>query len=332
MAVTFGTITLLLLAIRVGFASLFPNNWIASFIPMAIISVTLLILSKKDRLGWWGKAFLRQVQKNQKGKRALFFYGEAIFLIGLLSMSIYAINLGNDSHLESVKKDMILHVPALRDKTVLDNEIKNTAPIDLVKEILAGLLVMPIVIITEFPKFAALLSAMNDEYHGWVLNLYSISLVEYCEIFGMLVFYRITLGKKSGMLTNMANMAQTDEVKELFKGMSESEIISKATTDKECEKSCMENRPCYACSMCSRKITKHSLEDIAQMNVQEEISNIVQKRAETIPKNLYGIFAECCRNNIDVSPMSINDEGLKTYQCRQCHRIFYNKPPKHEAQ
>lgn len=191
--IIFGTVSLTLLAVRFVINQFVTKNFWISFVIMASISVALLVLAKKEKLGWWGKMFLRQMIKNQKGKRALFFYGEAFFVITMMLGTIYAINVGSSMGLADVKKDMIAHVPELQSQQKMDNMVKNTPPIELAKDILIGLTVLPIAVLTEFPKIAVMVSAINDTFHGWILNLYSITLIEYLEIFGMMIFYRFAL-------------------------------------------------------------------------------------------------------------------------------------------
>jgi hypothetical protein len=60
---------------------------------------------------------------------------------------------------------------------------------------LIGLVSLPGELICDFPTFALKMSIVDDQFHGLMLNLYSVSLLEYLEVFGMMLFYRVVLHK-----------------------------------------------------------------------------------------------------------------------------------------
>jgi hypothetical protein len=131
--------------------------------------------------------------KNQHGKRAIFFYGQSIFLIIVMAGIIYAINVGNGPALVLDKKNMITHLPMLQNRDRMISEMTNTPPLELAWHTIIGMMFIPVFIIKDFPVIAIMLSAMNDEFQGMVLNLYTAGLVEYMGVFGMMVFYRLIL-------------------------------------------------------------------------------------------------------------------------------------------
>jgi hypothetical protein len=88
---------------------------------------------------------------------------------------------------------MMAKTPALADKNLMINDLKKIPPLDLTWKMLVGLVMIPVVMIKEFPTFAVMVSLLNDQLNGWILNLYSVSLVEYLEVIGIMLFYRIIL-------------------------------------------------------------------------------------------------------------------------------------------
>ena len=191
--IVFGTVTMVLMITRIVITRFVSPNWLVSFVIMASISLSLLFLAKKGKLGWWGQMFLQQMIKNQHGRRALFVYGISIFFIAIMVGTIYTIHVGDDIRFAGLKHDMLSKAPELGDNNLMMNKLKNTSPLEMTENILVGLSTMPFVVIEEFPIFAGMLSLLNANLHGWILNLYSVSLVEYLEIIGIMLFYRIAL-------------------------------------------------------------------------------------------------------------------------------------------
>ncbi len=189
-AIVFGFFTGILLPLRILFVTYVSQNWFGSFGVMTIVSVIILILAKKNMLGRFGKMFLRQMTKNQHGKRALFFYGESAILISILLVSIIAINLGNTVYVDQKQNLEFLH-PELKDQNTILKETKNVS----LDKLVVAIALLPLLTISKFPQMAILFATLNDAFHGWILNMYTIALVEYLEIFGVLLFYRFSLPK-----------------------------------------------------------------------------------------------------------------------------------------
>lgn len=188
--IVFGILTGLLLPLRITFVTYVSRDWFGSFGILTVASVVLVILVRKNKLGAFGPMFLRQMTKNQHGKRAYFFYIRSIFLIFVLAGTIYAINLGNTIYLEQ-KHELVLQHPELLDQKKMAEQTKDVSP----DKIIIGILFIPVLVILKFHLFAVLLSIINDEFHGMVMTMYTVALVESLEVFGIMLFYRFTLTK-----------------------------------------------------------------------------------------------------------------------------------------
>ena len=86
----FGVITLILFPIRLLFVSYVSDNWFASFGLIATVSISLVILAKKDKMGKFGKLFVRVMKKWNSGNRQFLLYTPPILLlivsIGIISL------------------------------------------------------------------------------------------------------------------------------------------------------------------------------------------------------------------------------------------------------
>ena len=75
--IVFGVMTGLLLPARLLFVEYVSDNWFGSLGVISAISISLIILVKKKKLGVFGAMFERQIYKFQKGKRGLLVFGES---------------------------------------------------------------------------------------------------------------------------------------------------------------------------------------------------------------------------------------------------------------
>ena len=188
----------ILLPVRLFFVTYVSDNWFGSFGVIALISITLIILTKKRKLGKFGEMFDRQLSKLQHGKRAKIVYGQSILFLLILGGTIFAIEQGNSTYVE------------LKEEILKENEDFSDAEQILAKaekisfqEWVNGFLGMILAIFFAFPQLSAVFAVLNDSSDGWVLHFYTVAFVEYLELFGMLLLFRFTMvGKKAAISKN----------------------------------------------------------------------------------------------------------------------------------
>ena len=54
----------------------------------------------------------------------------------------------------------------------------------------------PIAFITAFPQMSAIIASIDERFDGWLLHFYTVGFVEYLELLGILIFYKITIKRK----------------------------------------------------------------------------------------------------------------------------------------
>ena len=188
----------LLLPIRLFFVMYVSDNWFGSFGLISVISITVIILTKKRKLGKFGEMFDRQLSKLQHGKRAKIVYGQSILFLLILGGTIFAIEQGNSTYVE------------LKNEILKENEDFSDAGQILAKaekisfqEWINGFIGMIMAIFFAFPQLAAVFAVLNDSSDGWVLHFYTVAFVEYMELFGILLLFRFTMvGKKATISKN----------------------------------------------------------------------------------------------------------------------------------
>jgi len=93
--IVFSFMAEVLLPARLLFVQYVSDNWLGSFGIISALSLSVIILAKKKKLGFFGPMFERQMYKFQKGKRGILIFGESVFLLLILGRMIFAINQGN---------------------------------------------------------------------------------------------------------------------------------------------------------------------------------------------------------------------------------------------
>jgi len=189
--IVFGVMTGLLMPVRLLFVSYVSDNWIGSFGVISAISITILILAMKGKLGEFGNMFLRQIEKLLRGKRKILVYIESIFVIVLLGGMIVMIDQGNTTYLH------------IQDQFFINQEIEN--PEYLIEQTSGwsvndwfyGFMVIPAALITSFPQMSAVIASIDGMMDGWLMHFYTVGFVEYSEFLGILLLYRFAIKTKS---------------------------------------------------------------------------------------------------------------------------------------
>ena len=188
--IVFGVMTGLLLPARLLFVEYVSDNWFGSLGIISAIFILIIILARKKKLGFFGHMFERQIYKFQKGKRGLLVIGESVFVLLMLGSMIFAIDQGN-----SVYSDLKLQTIVNSSPTSSEQILESTKEWEA-SDWLVGFLMVPAAFLTAFPQMSAVIASIDQSLDGWLLHFYTVGFVEYLELFGILIFYRISFRKK----------------------------------------------------------------------------------------------------------------------------------------
>ena len=189
--IVFAVITGLLLPVRLLFVTFVSDDWLGSFGVISAISVTILVLAKKKKLGEFGNMFQRQIEKLLKGKRRIVVYAETIFVLVLMGSMILAINQGNSTYSD------------MQDQFLVSQEIDNPEKImEQTSEWTSndwfyGFITAPVAFVTAFPQMSAVIASIDGALDGWLMHFYTVGFVEYSEFLGILLAYRFVIKTKS---------------------------------------------------------------------------------------------------------------------------------------
>ena len=188
--IVFGVMTGLLLPARLLFVEYISDNWFGSLGIISAISILGIILARKKKLGFFGPMFERQIYKFQKGKRGLLVIGESVFVLLMLGSMIFAIDQGNSVY-SDIKLQTIENSPPTNPEQILEltNEWEAS-------DWIVGFLMVPVMFITAFPQMSAGIASVDQSLDGWLMHFYTVGFIEYLELFGILIYYKISFRKK----------------------------------------------------------------------------------------------------------------------------------------
>lgn len=180
----------LLLPARLLFVEYVSDNWFGSLGIISAISILVIILVKKKKLGFFGPMFERQMYKFQRGKRGLLVIGESLFLLLILGSMIFAIDQGNSVY-SDLKLQTMVNSPSTSSEQILESAKQWDA-----SDWFIAFLMVPVAFLTAFPQMSAVIASVDQSLDGWLLHFYTVGFVEYLELFGILIFYKISFRKK----------------------------------------------------------------------------------------------------------------------------------------
>ena len=134
--------------------------------------------------------FKRQMYKFQRGKRGLLVFGESAFLLVILGSMIFAIDQGNSIYYD-LKIQNIENISLSSAENVLD-----LADNLEYSDWFMGFLMTPMMLLTAFPQMSAGIASIDQSLDGWLMHFYTVGFVEYMELLGILIFYKISFRKK----------------------------------------------------------------------------------------------------------------------------------------
>ena len=201
-AIVFGTFTFIFLPIRFFFYTYISQIWLGSFVLVTILSLGLLYLGRKNKLGKFGEIWNRQIVKIAKGKIGALLFFQPVLLLLLIGFYIFFIEVGNTQfaqdretltdYLEEENIDIgtVMSDPRAQDPV---NNIERGA--EKLTESISIIITQPERINSNFidafyKELAVTASAANELSGGWMLHMYSIWFIEQLEQIGLVGYFR----------------------------------------------------------------------------------------------------------------------------------------------
>ena len=186
----------LLFPLRIFLNSILYEHWIGTFGILTVISVFFLYLAEKNKLGWYGRAFLNKFKSIRTSRKKYIIIGQAIFGIILATTILCLISYGNSISSEFKDTTTIL----MEQKYENFDELKSDA-IKTVEEkpleLILGVFALIFLVFTNPDLIATILSIEDNLSDNLFTHLFTIALLEEIEIIGIVLYY----SKKQGTYT-----------------------------------------------------------------------------------------------------------------------------------
>ena len=181
-----GISTGVFLPIRVLFTSLISDNWLGSLGIISLIAVIVVVLIKKNKLGWFGRMFEKQIKKTLTGKTGKYIIGFAIFFLLYFGATLFFIERGSTVFAE----DKEIFFSAIVGEE--DYDIKDLANYELIgPKLIAQYQTTNLQSLAKLDyMFSIAYSVMDEMSDGWLSHVVVVMFVEQIELIGMLVFFR----------------------------------------------------------------------------------------------------------------------------------------------
>ena len=191
----------LFLPARLLFVEYISDDWFGSFGIISAIAILIIVLTKKKKLGFFGPMLERQIYKFQKGKKGALVFGQSLFLLFILGLLIFTIEQGNSVYAEL--KNTAVTTSMTSEISEKDTVLEYANNLDA-SDWLFGFLMAPVIFLTAFPQMSAAIASIDQSLDGWLLHFYTVGFVEYLEMFGILVYYRISSSRTKKKSTSSA--------------------------------------------------------------------------------------------------------------------------------
>ena len=197
------------LPVRLVFYNLVSDNWIGSFGVISLVVVVMVILSKRNKLGAFGRMYWRTLTKVHKGKARFFSY----FMMGMMlyfwGSSIAGMNYAIDNP-DEIKLLIGNNTMTIQDHEAmqrLESSIQSKDVIATSKEIqkefdkyptLLVIIMFPLLFLMplfNFITWSAITSIMNEFTKGWFLHFATVFFIESLEVVGILIYTYIVTKK-----------------------------------------------------------------------------------------------------------------------------------------
>lgn len=180
----------ILIPLRIVTKAVFQDGWLGSLGVLTAVITLLIVLSHKDKLGWYGRAFIRQITKMHKGKRKYLFFAQSLMLILFGIFIVYSVNVGNSDEYIGIKNQILDEFRAegipVGEKGSMEAVLELTSEIPIEDQIEA-MINLPVLAVKEFQIIAISFAISNDLMDGWLLYLWQVILIESIEFMGIFI-------------------------------------------------------------------------------------------------------------------------------------------------
>lgn len=177
--------SLIVFPIRISMFYLSHDHWYGVVGVLFSIMTTIVILSKKGKMGWFGRLFIKHIFKLHMGKKRFLVYGTSLLIISCAGLTLYLVNEGNSTY--AGIKDLVYAKAKdngidLKDKQVVLQSNPGFKLNPNISQITLGGVIQ---------SLSVALAIMNSAFDGWVVYFWTTILVTESEFIGVLLITKI---------------------------------------------------------------------------------------------------------------------------------------------
>lgn len=179
------------LPVRLVFYTYVSQYWVGSFGLMTSILIIMLILARRQKLGYVGHLIQKHAMSFSRGRFGKFALIYLVFSIYLFSNVIYGIEHPPELKAQVVSELARNGVTDMQSATIKSRDLAWDGPLAW----LGPLFSLVIILIPNKLGFAVY-GILNDYMHGWMLHFTTVFLVEQLEILGLVIYFRYVYREK----------------------------------------------------------------------------------------------------------------------------------------
>jgi len=168
------------LPLRLLVSQYISDHWLGNLGIATLISVSLIILVRKNKLGRFGHVFKNQITKALWGRSAKLIIAALVFFMIYFGTTVLLIDRGNTVYLDD--KEIL-------SQSIASRNLDRTALLGISGPQIHSVIGLAQLQYLEY-LFSVSYAILNDTTNGWLVNLHLILFMEQVEVLGLFWFYK----------------------------------------------------------------------------------------------------------------------------------------------
>jgi len=168
------------LPLRLLVSQYISDHWLGNLGIATLISVSLIVLVRKNKLGRFGHVFKNQITKALWGRSAKLIIAALVFFMIYFGTTVLLIDRGNTIYLDD--KEIL-------SQSIASRNLDRTALLSISGPQIHSIIGLAQIQYLEY-LFSVSYAILNDTTNGWLVNLHLILFMEQVEVLGLFWFYK----------------------------------------------------------------------------------------------------------------------------------------------
>lgn len=168
------------LPLRLLVSQYISDHWLGNLGIATLISVSLIVLVRKNKLGRFGHVFKNQITKALWGRSAKLIIAALVFFMIYFGTTVLLIDRGNTIYLDD--KEIL-------SQSITSSNLDRTALLSISGPQIHSIIGLAQLQYLEY-LFSVSYAILNDTTNGWLVNLHLILFMEQVEVLGLFWFYK----------------------------------------------------------------------------------------------------------------------------------------------